>query len=63
LFGDKNKLVFIFVKNSCGINFAFSKIYTPPAGIEPASHKGPVLKTGAIPLCDGGLNYRLINRF
>ena len=28
---------------------------TPPAGIEPASPKGPVLKTGAIPLCDGGL--------
>ncbi len=27
---------------------------TPPPGIEPGSPKGPDLKSGAIPLCDGG---------
>ena len=27
---------------------------TPAPGIEPGSPKGPVFKTGAIPLCDAG---------
>ena len=28
---------------------------TPPPGVEPGCPKGPALKAGAIPLCDGGL--------
>ena len=28
---------------------------SPPPGVEPGCPKGPALKAGAIPLCDGGL--------
>ncbi len=38
-------------------------IKTPPPRIERGCPKGPALKAGAIPLCDGGLILGLIYGF
>ena len=36
------------------VNQTYRFDWTPLPGIEPGSPKGPVLKTGALPLCDRG---------